>query len=82
MRKLIAASALALIAACGGAAAPSDSFAATRQVTAPQADTQLIAVLSYASWCGNCKVLDPKISSVLAANTFEGVEFLDRKSVV
>ncbi|MCF6328194.1 MAG: thioredoxin domain-containing protein [Henriciella sp.] len=74
MRALIAATAFALTGACGASAPPPGSLA-SMQITAPKADTHVVAVLSYATWCGSCKVLDPKINTVRAANTFEGVEF-------
>ena len=72
MRLFLAASAVALMAACGQAAVPASERAA---VTAPAEDTKLLAVLSYADWCGSCKALDPKVKAVQAANTFDGVEF-------
>ncbi len=74
MRTFIVAAALALAAACSAPAPPPDSLASL-QITAPQADTRLVAVFSYATWCSSCKALDPKINAVRAANTFEGVEF-------
>lgn len=72
MRLLLAVAATAIIAACGQTQ-PSD----IRQieVTAPTEDTKLIAVLSYASWCGSCKALDPRVAAVQSANLFEGVAF-------
>ena len=72
MRLFLAASAVALMAACGQAAVPASERAA---VTAPAEDTKLLAVLSYADWCGSCKALDPKVKAVQAANSFDGVEF-------
>lgn len=72
MRLFLAASAIALMAACGQASVPASERAA---VTAPAEDTKLLAVLSYADWCGSCKALDPKVKAVQAANTFDGVEF-------
>ncbi|MDJ0922762.1 MAG: thioredoxin domain-containing protein [Henriciella sp.] len=76
MRSLITAAALAITVACSGSSvAEPASIAATVPITAPMEDTRLIAVISYASWCGSCKVLDPKISDVKSSNTFEGVEF-------
>jgi len=72
MRLFLAASAAALIAACGQAAVPASERAA---VTAPTEDTKVLAVMSYADWCGSCKALDPKVKAVQAANTFDGVEF-------
>lgn len=72
MRLIFAATATALLAACGQAAAPASERAA---VTAPATDTKILAVMSYADWCGSCKALDPKVKAVQAANTFDGVEF-------
>mgnify|MGYP001804831829 CR=1 FL=1 len=72
MRLFLAASAAALIAACGQAAVPASERAA---VTAPAEDTKLLAVMSYADWCGSCKALDPKVKAVQASNTFDGVAF-------
>ncbi|GAB5454080.1 MAG: hypothetical protein Hens2KO_03090 [Henriciella sp.] len=72
MRLFLAASAAAFIAACGQAETPASERAA---VTAPAEDTKVLAVLSYADWCGSCKALDPKVKAVQAANTFDGVSF-------
>ncbi|MEL6829045.1 MAG: thioredoxin family protein [Pseudomonadota bacterium] len=72
MRFIIAATAAALITACGQAQNPQEERIA---VTAPAADTRIVAVLSYASWCGSCKALDPKVAAVQSANTFDGVAF-------
>lgn len=72
MRLFIAASAAALMAACGQAEVPASERAA---VTSPAEDTKVLAVLSYADWCGSCKALDPKVKAVQAANAFDGVEF-------
>lgn len=72
MRLFIAASAAALMAACGQAEVPASERAA---VTSPAEDTKILAVLSYADWCGSCKALDPKVKAVQAANAFDGVEF-------
>lgn len=74
MRSFFAAAALVVITACGATvAAPSESALSTR-VTAPADETTIIAVLSYANWCGSCKALDPKINAVLSTNTFDGLE--------
>ena len=75
MRFSLAALSFAVLAACGPSVAAPGSLADVKAVTAPAEDTQVLAVLSYASWCGSCKVLDPKIETVRAANDFEGVEF-------
>ena len=72
MKLILAASALVLVTACGQASVPASERAA---VTAPAADTKMLAVLSYADWCGSCKALDPKVKAVQAANRFDGVEF-------
>ena len=72
MRLFLLATATTLIAACGQASVP----AAERDaVTAPAEDVRILAVLSYADWCGSCKTLDPKVKAVQAANTFDGVAF-------
>ncbi len=41
-----------------------------------EAAPKLAAVLIYADWCASCRVLDPKLEAVKAAQTFEGVEFV------
>jgi thiol-disulfide isomerase/thioredoxin len=75
MRFSLAALSFAVLAACGPSVAATGSLADVKAITAPAEDTQILAVLSYASWCGSCKVLDPKVETVRAANDFEGVEF-------
>ena len=72
MRLILAATTAILVASCGQAAIPAAERAA---VTVPAENTRVLAVLSYASWCGSCKALDPKVKAVQAANAFEGVEF-------
>ncbi len=72
MRLILTATAAAFLAACGQASVPASERAA---VTAPAEDARILAVLSYADWCGSCKALDPKVKAVQAANTFDGVEF-------
>lgn len=72
MRLILVATAAALLTACGQTHVPASERAS---VTAPAEDTRVLAVLSYASWCGSCKALDPKVKAVQAANTFDGVEF-------
>ncbi|NQY98158.1 MAG: thioredoxin family protein [Henriciella sp.] len=72
MRLFLAAAATALAAACSEATVPATERAA---VTAPAEATRILAVLSYADWCGSCKALDPKVKAVEAAGTFSGVEF-------
>ena len=72
MRLILAATAAALVSACGQATVPASERAA---VTAPAEDARVLAVLSYADWCGSCKALDPKVQAVQSANSFDGVEF-------
>ena len=72
MKSIFAATALALLTACNQAAIPAAERAV---VTAPAEGTRILAVLSYADWCGSCKALDPKVKAIQAANTFDGVEF-------
>jgi len=68
----LAALAATALTACGQASVSAADRAA---VTAPTEDTRILAVMSYADWCGSCKALDPKVKAVQAANSFEGVEF-------
>ena len=75
MRFFLAALSLATLAACGPSVAAPGSLADVKEITAPAEDTQLLAVLSYASWCGACKALDPKVEAVRASQAFPGVEF-------
>ncbi|MEL7108754.1 MAG: thioredoxin family protein [Pseudomonadota bacterium] len=72
MRLILSAIAATLIAACNQTSVAASERAA---VTAPAEDTRVLAVLSYAEWCGSCKVLDPKIEAIQSTNTFEGVAF-------
>lgn len=72
MRIVLAAIAAAVLTACGQATPPASERAA---VTTPAEDARVLAVMSYASWCGSCKALDPKIEAVQQANTFDGVAF-------
>lgn len=72
MRLILSAIAATLITACSQSSVPASERAA---VTAPAEDTRVLAVLSYADWCGSCKALDPKIEAIRSANTFQGVEF-------
>ncbi|MEM9573038.1 MAG: thioredoxin family protein [Pseudomonadota bacterium] len=72
MRLILAATAVTFLTACGQAEVPASERAA---VSVPAEDTRVLAVLSYADWCGSCKALDPKVKAVQAANEFDGVEF-------
>ena len=72
MRFILAAGAAAFIAACG----QTQSLDTERlAITAPAEDTKVLAVMSYADWCGSCKALDPKVEAAKADNAFDGVEF-------
>lgn len=75
MRFSLAAISIAALAACGPSVAASGSLADVKEITAPAEDTRVLAVLSYARWCGSCKVLDPKVETVRASNPFDGAEF-------
>ena len=72
MRLVLTAATAIFLAACGQASVPASERAA---VTVPAEDARVLAVLSYADWCGSCKALDPKVKAVKAANQFDGVEF-------
>ena len=72
MRMILAATAAAILTACGQASVPSSERAV---VTAPAEDVRVLAVMSYADWCGSCKALDPKVDAVQQANAFDGVAF-------
>ena len=72
MRMIIAATAAAILTACGQASVPASERAV---VTAPAEDVRVLAVMSYADWCGSCKALDPKVDAVQQANAFDGVAF-------
>ncbi|MEO1553343.1 MAG: thioredoxin family protein [Pseudomonadota bacterium] len=72
MRIILAAITATALTACGQASVPASERAA---VTAPAENTRVLAVLSYADWCGSCKALDPKVKAVQASNSFDGVEF-------
>ncbi|MEM9055522.1 MAG: thioredoxin family protein [Pseudomonadota bacterium] len=73
MRFIFAAAAAIALTACGQAGTPETEITA---ITAPAEDTRVLAVMSYADWCGSCKALDPKVEAVQTANTFDGVEFV------
>lgn len=81
MRVLLAVSSVALLAACGqsaptqAAAAPAPETVTADASAIPMDDAKVVAVLSYADWCGSCKALDPKIEAVRAAQIFDGVVF-------
>jgi len=75
MRFFLASAAFGIAAACSPSTAAPDSIAAEQTITAPSEETRVVAVLSYASWCGSCKALDPKVQAVQANADLEGVEF-------
>jgi thiol-disulfide isomerase/thioredoxin len=72
MRLILAATAATILSACGGASVPASERAA---VTAPAEYARVLAVMSFAEWCGSCKALDPKVEAVQQANSFDGVAF-------
>lgn len=67
MRVVLTSAALALVAACGAPAASENPSITPAAELAPAEDARLVAVLSYADWCGSCRVLDPKLASLRAA---------------
>ena len=67
--------ALVLATGCGAPSPEPGSLAATQAITAPAETTRIVAVLPYATWCGSCKMLDPRIRRVRDANAFDTVEF-------
>lgn len=75
MRLFLASAVFAFAAACSPSTAAPGSIAAEQTITAPAEDTAVLAVLSYASWCGSCKVLDPKVKAVQTNADLSGVEF-------
>lgn len=74
MRLILTAAALSVAAACSGQSTSAETTPPA-PITAPSEDARIIAVMSYADWCGSCKALDPKVKAVQTANTFDGVEF-------
>lgn len=74
MRLILTAAALSIATACSGQSTSAETTPPAA-VTAPSEDARVIAVMSYADWCGSCKALDPKVKAVQTANTFDGVEF-------
>lgn len=88
-KSLIIASA-AMLVACSGSTESDAPASVVQVVDAPVAtatmtetmskeamiETKTKAVLIYADWCGNCKILDPKIDAVQAMGPMPGVEFV------
>lgn len=57
------------VAGCAG-----EKIAAPTDIVAQ--DANLAAVLVFAEWCSSCKILDPKLQAVKAADAFPGVSFM------
>lgn len=58
--------------------------AAAAVVTRVSEDTRLAAVLVRADWCSSCKIIEPKLALVRAANSIDGLQhvtldYTDRK---
>lgn len=82
---LIASASALIMSACSpGATAPDKTASSapisktdTLSAATPAAmKTKTKAVLIYADWCGSCKILDPKVEAVKAANRMPGLEFV------
>ncbi len=72
------------LAACGAPAASPESPAQVTEIITEE--TRLVAALSYADWCGSCKVLDPKLAAIRTGEPIEGVlhvvlDFTDKDEV-
>ena len=81
MKSVITAALLSLplaLGACSKAPATDSSptIAANGVTGETKIDTKVVAVLTYADWCGSCKILDPKIKAMQAAMEKQGVEFV------
>ena len=81
MKSVIIAALLSLPLALGACSkAPANDSAAksasTKMTSETKLDTKVVAVLTYADWCGSCKVLDPKITAIQAAMEKQGVKFV------
>ena len=82
MRKLLLSTAFILLAACSSEKAETVQTVEAKSTSAKEAmmvaaeDSRLVAVLSYADWCGSCKILEPKVEAVQASGAVEGVSFL------
>lgn len=75
MRIVLTSAALAFAAACGAPAASENPSITPAAKLAPAEEARLVAVLSYADWCGSCRVLDPKLAG-LRADPPEGVHIV------
>lgn len=78
MKHLLIASVAALaLTACGNATEAQSSVKNTVAIEAGDViATKTMAVLVYASWCGNCKILDPAVSKVQAMGPLPGVDYV------
>lgn len=81
MKSVITAALLSLPLALGACSkAPANDSAAkgasTEVMSEAKMDTKVVAVMTYADWCGSCKILDPKITAMQAAMEKQGVKFV------
>lgn len=64
------------LAGCSQSSASSETTAELPVMIEAVENANLAAVLVYADWCGSCKTLDPKLTTVKAANTFDTTNFV------
>ncbi len=81
MKSVITAALLSLPLVLGACSkAPTNDRAAkgasTDVMSEVKMDTKVVAVMTYADWCGSCKILDPKITAMQAAMEKQGVQFV------
>lgn len=71
----VVATGLILGSGCSSENSESSTKSNAEQVI-PVSDANLAAVLIYADWCGNCKILDPKIEKVRNSHNFLDTAFI------
>ncbi len=81
MKSIITAALISMplaLGACSKAPATDSASTAvsTEVMSEAKVDTKVVAVMTYANWCGSCKILDPKIQAMQAAMEKQGVKFV------